>query len=275
MDTVTLASPAPTAGAVVTLSDTLNSAKVPTSLKFLAGQTTKTFTVTTTAVAANESGTVSAALDSVTVSQPLTVRPMGLSSVKLSPTTVAGSNTVAGTATLECKAGPGPVEVVLASSNGAVANPVAPSVFVPQGIQSAPFSVTTSPVLAKTTATISGTANGTTKSKSITVTPMAAVSTSSLKFYSQAINTTSGVLYVTLYNKGTLPYSILGITLTGTGATHYAKSSDCGASLAAGASCTIGVTFTPKTTGSKQAKVSIATSATSTPLSVSLSGTGI
>ena len=63
--------------------------------------------------------------------------------------------------------------------------------------------------------------------------------------------------------------------LTGTNAKYYAQSSDCGATLDAGASCTIGVTFTPTVTGIKSAKLSITTSATSTPLSVSLSGTGV
>jgi len=42
-----------------------------------------------------------------------------------------------------------------------------------------------------------------------------------------------------------------------------------------GASCTIGVTFRPAFAAYKTAKLSIATSATATPLSVSLSGTGV
>ena len=89
------------------------------------------------------------------------------------------------------------------------------------------------------------------------------------------VNTTSPVLSATLSNKGTLPFSIISIGLTGTSAKYYAQTSDCPANLAAGATCTIGVTFTPTVTGSKSAKLTIATSATATPLSVSLSGTGI
>jgi hypothetical protein len=79
----------------------------------------------------------------------------------------------------------------------------------------------------------------------------------------------------TLYNKGAVRYMIDGITLTGTNEKYYAQTSDCGVKLDAGASCVIGVTFTPSVAGSKSAKVSIATSATATPLSVSLSGTGV
>ena len=273
--TVTLSGPAPVGGVAVTLSDTLAAASTPLTLKILEGVTAKTFTVKTVSVAASQDGKVSATLGSTTLSQNLKIRPMGMLSMTLTPTTVVGSQPVAGTAKLECKAGPGAVMVDLASSNAAVASPVAASLSVPQGVQLVPFNITTSPVLAKSTATISGTANGITKSKALTVTTSASVSPTSLKFYSQAINTTSGVLNVTLYNKGTLPYSIVGITLTGVGAAHYAKTSDCSVTLAAGASCTIGVTFKPTTTGSKQAKVSIATSATAAPLSVALSGTGI
>ena len=82
-----------------------------------------------------------------------------------------GGNTVSGTAKLECKAGPGPVTVNLASSNAAVANPTSASISVPVGVTSAPFQVATSPVGASSKATISATANGSTKTKVLTVTP--------------------------------------------------------------------------------------------------------
>jgi hypothetical protein len=200
---------------------------------------------------------------------------MGLTSLTLSPTTVVGSNDVTGKATLECKAGPGPVMVDLASSKPGVVYPVAANISVPQGLQSQSFDVMTNPVLVKTSATISGTANGITKSKALNVTPAAVVSPTSLKFGNVVINTTSGVLSTTLYNKGAVPYVIDGITLTGTNAKYYAQSSDCGATLDAGASCTIGMTFTPTVTGITSAKLSIATSATATPISVSLTGTGV
>jgi hypothetical protein len=78
-----------------------------------------------------------------------------------------------------------------------------------------------------------------------------------------------------LTNKGAVPFSVSSISLTGTGAAWFAQTNNCPASLVAGASCVISVTFTPQTALTKSAKLSIATSATSTPLSVSLSGTGI
>jgi hypothetical protein len=273
--TVTLTGPAPAEGVVITLSDTLASASTPATLKILAGATTKSFTVRTTPVDANESGKVSATLGGKTLSQDLSVRPMGLTSLTLSPTTVVGSKPVVGKATLECKAGPGPVMVDLAGSKPGVANPVAATISIPVGVQSESFDVMTNPVLAKTTATISVTANGITKSKTLNLTSAASVSPTSLKFGNVVINNTSGVLSTTLYNKGAVPFAISSIGLTGTNAKYYAQTSDCGATLDAGASCVIGVTFTPTVTGIKSAKLTVATSATATPLSVALSGTGV
>jgi len=169
--TVYLSEPAPATGVKVYLSDTLAAATVSATVTVPAGATSKTFTVTTSAVAANQEGTVSATLGPVTLGQPLTLRPMQMYSVSLTPTTVIGGNLVNGTAKLECKAGPGPVTVSLASTNVAVANPTAASISVPVGVTSAPFQVATSPVAATAKATISATANGSTKTKVLTVTP--------------------------------------------------------------------------------------------------------
>jgi len=273
--TVTLANPAPVGGTVVEISDTLASAITPIKVTVPEGASTKTFSIKTTPVSLAESGNVIASLNGVTNTRPLTVRPMGLLSLALSPSTVVGSQPVVGTAKLECKAGPGPVEVTLLSANPTAAVPVAASIFVPQGLQSATFDVTTSSVPAKTTATISGTANDVTKSKKLTVNVAAAASPTSLKFGSVAVGATSATQVVTLSNKGALALSVTGINLTGTNASWFAQTNNCPASLAAGQTCTISVTFKPLAASSKSAKLSIATSATSTPLSVSVSGTGI
>jgi hypothetical protein len=96
---------------------------------------------------------------------------MQMYSLSLTPTTVIGGNMVSGTAKLECKAGPGPVTVSLASTNAAVANPTVASISVPVGYTSAAFQVATTPVAVSAKATISATANGSTKTKVLTVTP--------------------------------------------------------------------------------------------------------
>jgi hypothetical protein len=68
---------------------------------------------------------------------------------------------------------------------------------------------------------------------------------------------------------------VTGISLAGTSAKYFAQTNNCPATLAAGASCTIDVTFAPTVAGSKSAQLRIATSAKSTALSVTLSGTGV
>ena len=273
--TVRLDGVAPPEGTVVHLADTLASASTPATVKILAGTSSRTFTVKSVAVESAESGSVSATLGDIKLTQALTVAPMGLYSLTLSPTSVAGSNAVAGTVKLVCNAGPGPVTVELGSSNAAVAFPVAGSVGVPQGLKSASFDLVTTPVTAKTAVAITAVANGTSKSKTLTVTPLAAVNPTSLRFGNHVVGTRSPELVVMLSNKGALAFTVSGITLGGTGVQHFAQVNDCPASLGPGETCSIGVTFTPTSTGSKSGKLYVATSATAAPLVVALYGTGV
>jgi hypothetical protein len=101
------------------------------------------------------------------------------------------------------------------------------------------------------------------------------VSPASLKFGSVAVGDTSSPLTATVTNRGTIPVSIDSIAVTGTYASWFPTSEDCPASLAAGASCTVSVTFKPIAAASRSAKVSVASSATALPLTVSVSGTGV
>ncbi len=273
--TVRLSGVAPAEGVVVQLADTLASASTPATVKILAGASSRTFTVKSAPVVSAESGSISATLGSTTLTQDLTVTPMGPYSVTLSPTSVAGSNPVAGTIKLVCSAGPGPITVELGSSNAPVASPVTQTVFVPQGLKSATFDLVTTPVPAKTAVTITATANGSSRTKTLTVTAMAAVSPTTLRFGSHVLDTTSPVLAATLVNRGTMPFAVTGITLGGTGAKHFSQSNDCPANLDAGASCAIEVSFTPTTSGNKSAKLYVATSATGTPIGVALYGKGV
>ena len=169
--TVRLSAAAPVGGLTVTLADTLAAATTPASVKVAAGASSKTFTITTTSVAAPQSGVVRAALGGTTLEQPLTLRPIGLSSLTLTPATVVGGNTSSGLAKLQCVAGPGPVLVEFASAKPATAAPQVASVLVPVGTQTAAFNVSTAPVAARTSAKITATANGVAKSKYLTVTP--------------------------------------------------------------------------------------------------------
>jgi hypothetical protein len=55
---------------------------------------------------------------------------------------------------------------------------------------------------------------------------------------------------------------------------QFGMSSTCGSTVAAGANCTISVTFSPKTQGAKSGTVTIDDSASSKPQVIELSGTG-
>jgi probable HAF family extracellular repeat protein len=167
---VTLTRAAPAGGTRITIKDTLAAANTPISVTIPQGSVSKSFTITTSPVAATQNGTVAAILGGTSLTKKLKVRPIGMDSVTLTPNPVVGGRNVAGTAKLECKAAPGPITVSLSSSNSAVAKPTNSTVVVPAGTQAASFTVRTFAVSANKTATISGAANGVTKSVTLGVT---------------------------------------------------------------------------------------------------------
>jgi two-component sensor histidine kinase len=101
-----------------------------------------------------------------------------------------------------------------------------------------------------------------------------AVSPTSLAFGSQHVGTTSAAQTVTLRNTGNAALSITSLALTGTNGSNFAETNTCGKSLAAGAHCTISVTFTPSASGNRTASLSITDNTRGSPQRVSLSGTG-
>jgi hypothetical protein len=102
-------------------------------------------------------------------------------------------------------------------------------------------------------------------------TPGATVSPASLTFGNQAVQTTSAPQPVMLSNNGSAGLAISGITTSG----DFAQTSTCGATVAAGASCTINVTFTPTAASARTGSLSIADNAGTSPQTVALSGTGV
>jgi hypothetical protein len=167
--TVTLTAPAPSGGVVVTLTDNIAATTVPPSVTIPAGLKSKTFTITTKVVTANQTGTVTAKLGAVTKNAPLTVRRIGVLSLGLNPNPVVGPNNVTGTVTLEGPATTGGITVALSSSNSAVAAPAVNSILIPAGTSSKTFTIRTADVRSSGTATIKATANGISKSKVLTV----------------------------------------------------------------------------------------------------------
>jgi hypothetical protein len=104
--------------------------------------------------------------------------------------------------------------------------------------------------------------------------PSVSLSSSSLAFGNQSVGAAGTAQTVTLNNTGNAALSITSIALTGTNPLDFAQSNNCGASVAAGASCAISVTFTPVTSGSFAAAVTLADNASGSPQTVTLSGTG-
>jgi Abnormal spindle-like microcephaly-assoc'd, ASPM-SPD-2-Hydin len=105
--------------------------------------------------------------------------------------------------------------------------------------------------------------------------PAVSFSPTSLAFGNQTTNTTSTARPVTLSNTGTGALTITSISLAGTNPTNFAQTNNCGTSVAAGANCTINVTFTPSATGARSASLSVADNAAGTPQTVALTGTGV
>jgi hypothetical protein len=94
-------------------------------------------------------------------------------------------------------------------------------------------------------------------------------SPSSLSFGSTAVGATS-TSTVTVANPGSAAASMASIGVTG----PFSETNNCGTSLAAGASCTVSVTFAPTAAGSASGTLSVNSSAPGSPLTVALSGTG-
>src|SRR5208337_3294665 len=91
--------------------------------------------------------------------------------------------------------------------------------------------------------------------------PSVSLSPSSLAFGGQMVGTTSAPQSVTLANTGNGTLSITSISASG----DFAETNTCGSSVAAGASCTISVTFTPTATGTRTGAVSITDNAAGSP----------
>ncbi len=171
---VVLTGKAPAGGIVVALASANPAAAVPASVTVPAGAASAGFAVTVSAVTANQSGAISATYKGATQSAGLTVRPIGLLSLALTPNPVTGPGSATGTVTLECAAGSGgggAVQVALSSSQPSVANPAAASLAIPPGASSGTFTVTAAGVSTARTAVIRASAGGTSKSVTLTVDP--------------------------------------------------------------------------------------------------------
>jgi hypothetical protein len=101
------------------------------------------------------------------------------------------------------------------------------------------------------------------------------VSPTSLNFGTVAVGNTSSEQIVTVTNLNSITVTFTGIVLAGTAAGDYLISSNtCGATIAGGASCSVGVEFKPITTGKRAAKLNVKNNGGGSPAGTSLTGTG-
>src|SRR6266403_1978684 len=146
-------------------------------------------------------------------------------------------------------------------------------------------SVTFKPtVVGSETATLQLTDSASTSPQNIALTgtganpaPAVGLAPTSLTFGNQPLNTTSPAQTVTLTNTGTGPLTIISIAASGDFAAS-AGATPCpitppATPLAAGANCTISVTFTPTAAGTRMGTLTITDNATGSPHTVSLTGT--
>ena len=98
------------------------------------------------------------------------------------------------------------------------------------------------------------------------------VSPTSIAFGNEAIGSTSAAHRVTLKNGQASPISITSIS---TNLADYAETNTCPASLKAGATCGISVTFTPSVQGARNATLTVVDSGLSSPQTVTLTGSGL
>jgi Beta-propeller repeat/Abnormal spindle-like microcephaly-assoc'd, ASPM-SPD-2-Hydin len=95
-----------------------------------------------------------------------------------------------------------------------------------------------------------------------------------LAFGKQPVGTTSAPQSVTLTNTGSTQLNFTGIAISGTNKADFSQTNTCGTSIAAKASCTITVKFSPTATGARTAAVKISDDGGGSPQTVNLKGTG-
>jgi trimeric autotransporter adhesin len=155
--TVTLAAPAPSAGASVNLASNSSAATVPASVTIPAGQTTATAPVSTSTVSSSTTAIVTATSANA-MPATLTINPSStacVGNITLSRSEVIGGNSVNGTVglTQPAPAGGQPVSLSSSSANASVPE----TVTVPAGQTSTGFTVGTTPVLSTDNPVISAT----------------------------------------------------------------------------------------------------------------------
>jgi hypothetical protein len=101
------------------------------------------------------------------------------------------------------------------------------------------------------------------------------LSPGNLSYGNQQVGVSSSPQVVTLTNTGTTSLTLMSIAVATGNSSDFSQNNNCPGSLAANASCTINVTFTPTKTGNRSSEVKLVDNATGSPQTVPISGTGV
>jgi trimeric autotransporter adhesin len=105
--------------------------------------------------------------------------------------------------------------------------------------------------------------------------PRGVFSPASYNFGSETVDSSAGPEGILFTNGGGAALTISSVTITGANAGSFSETNNCPSTLAAGASCTIQVTFTPGSSGPLSGVLTVTDNATDSPETANLTGTGI
>jgi hypothetical protein len=106
-----------------------------------------------------------------------------------------------------------------------------------------------------------------------TATPLK-FSPASVNFGNVNVGSSSAVKKVTIQNVSSGTITLSQIMVSGTDPQDFSQTNNCGKSLAAGKGCTVSITFTPTTTGTRSGNVTVKDTDPTSPQKILLSGTG-
>jgi subtilisin family serine protease len=200
--------------------------------------------------------------NTTSAAQTVTVTNNGPGALTISSIAIAGSNAGDFSETTTCPISP---SMLAANANCSISVTFAPAA---TGMRSAVVTITDNGVASPQTVTLNGTG----------VVPVVGLSTTTLTFANQTVNTSSAAQSVTVTNNGPGALTISSIAITGTNAGDFAQTTTCPispATLAVNASCSVNVTFMPAAAGARTASVTVTDNGNASPQSITLNGTGI
>ena len=105
--------------------------------------------------------------------------------------------------------------------------------------------------------------------------PVVALNPLALTFGNQFIRVASAAQNVILVNSGGAPLSVSAVAVTGTNSSDFTINNTCGKDVASHQACNIAVVFTPSALANESASISVSDSASGSPHTVALTGTGV